>query len=62
MSTAHSGSSPEPPVRRHEMLLLSVGAMRRIGGLVAALAIGDALQCSIESHQARVIDECGRER
>jgi hypothetical protein len=36
--------------------------MRRIGSLAVALAVGDALQCSIESQQARVRDERGRER
>ena len=35
--------------------------VRRIGGLAVALAIGDALQGSIESQQARVADERGRE-
>lgn len=36
--------------------------MRRTGGLAVAFAVGDALQCSIESQQARVADERGRER
>ena len=39
-----------------------VRAMRRIGGLAVALAVGDALQRSIESQQARVALERGRER
>jgi hypothetical protein len=36
--------------------------MRRVGGLAAALTVGDALQRSIQSQQARVADERGRQR